>query len=362
MNPQPAHHRSQTRAPGFTIVPLALVLWIALIILGVLLYLKAPPPNYVPAKGVGPGQIGSVLLALLYGGFWVVMLSPIAEKKGQAWANVVAVITLGFAGLMLGLSYAGLSADQRGLTRPGVQPPAVAAAAPVATPQRPEPSRPAQPLQPRDPAPATPSPDLTPKFETRPPRPSAVIEAQPVAPAPPEPAEHPAIAQRTAAMREALDKDIAAVVALARQALPPLLTHPKHDLRALDAHIQRVEAFSTPAQALSAALRKAQDTLRDQLQADGVSVHDATSAAIRFSADYGAMPRAFACDALLRTCDRARTELAVLKAEFSRWRIQRDGSVKWTSDELRRKAETLRFFVEADIARFEEESRRLQTP
>lgn len=342
--------------PAFTLVPLALILWIALLIIGVLLWQKTPPPNYVPAKGVGPGQIGSVILAVLYGGFWFWSLGKLAEKKGQIPANLAAVIVMGLAALMMSLSYFGLTADQRNLAKntPSQTTPQPGTAAP-SIPPAPSPSGP---LVQRPPSNAAPSNRVPAPSADRPVVDPAQTTQSPPAPRrdptpahPPQPAEHPGIATVKAAFEKELNDQIASFIQLADKSVPPLATQVAHDLRQVNARLTDIQALKSQAQTLAKSLRSADETIRARMQQAGVPSNDAFHASVRWSMDYSATTRAFAAERYSELANRAIEELTLLRDNFGKWTLTSKGELKVTDNALKSKLGSLRFFVESDAGR-----------
>lgn len=376
-------HTTAVSSRAFVVLPLAIVLWGMLIVLGVLLWLKTPPAGYVlPAKGVGPGSVGSLILAVLYGGFWVWVVGGLAEKKGKAVANVTAAITLGFAGIMLGLSFAGLTADQRYLAKNTGQ-----AGGVVITPQPAsgstsgggtdpgldrmgklvdrqnrlgtERSRP----QPPTPQPA-PSPSgpvvTTPNAPGRPGSPpSAVVPPARVQPAEPE-KEHASIAPVTETVQKELVMQIDALLAKADELMPALSVLAPHDLRDVRKRVDDVDAFRAMSQALAKRLSGAQVELSDKLKAAGVSESDAFRSSVQWSTSFGAAQREFAATDYARLAERAAEEAATLRDEFGKWTLNAKRELVCKDVPIRQRLETLRFFILADVKRHAEIMKRLR--
>ncbi len=357
-------------------MPLAIVLWVALLVLGVLLWQKTPPPGYVPAKGVGPGQIGSVILAVLYGGFWVWVVGGLAERKSRAWANVTAAITLGFAGLMLGLSYAGLSADQRRLanasTGASVQSGAGASATNAAPSGGPgdqgvhrmkdqlarqnqpglgQPAPMATPVQPRS-APGLPS---GPGGDSTIVRPGGGPTS---APTPPK--EHPSIRPVTAELEKELLAAIEALAIKAEEIVPVLSKPVAHDLRDVRKRIDDVQAMRTLAEGVSKRLGSAIDELKGRLVAAGVPESEAFHQSVLWTNTFGAAGRGFAAGDYARLGERANEELIALKDDFGKWTLNAKRELVTRDAALKQRLETLRFFVRTESERHADIKRRLK--
>lgn len=371
---------------AFTIVPLALVLWIGLIILGVMLYLKTPPQGYVPAKGVGPGQIGSIILAVVYGGFWVLMLSPIAEKKGHTWANVAAVITLGFAGLMLTLSYFGLSADQRNLAGKGPQPGAsTPSAAPSASPTSPKSMAEAmrdaaeqnkqtaeaalrsqqealqsqreaieRARQPGVPSGApTPSPTGTPVSRPESPTTTSAPASgapgpRPATPVNPDDATIKRTLEEFAAKLGTQSSEAATVI---RTELDALTKPPRQDIRDLKARIEKLNAVREILVTLKSALNRAGEEAGDALIAAGIDQTKARAEGGVWGARAGMASRAFAADRLLGTIDKGIDEATLMRDNLGKWKIDKNGEITSKDFKLQSVIRSARFFLDAGLER-----------
>jgi hypothetical protein len=355
---------------GFTLVPLALVLWIVLIVIGVALWKKTPPAGYVPAKGVGPGQIGSVILGVLYGGFWVAMVSGIAERKGRAAANLTAVIALGFAAVMMGLSYAGLTKDQRNLgggaraggpagAAPGAVHPGGAGATSTTPAFAPAPGP--------GPSPVAPAPVASAPAASVPPE---RLKPEPSTPGSPSAAElraqeksraEEAASRVIGEMEAGLTAAIAEVLAEADKAVPPLASPIAHDLVKIRKRLEELESLRKKAEALEVRLREASNGLEAALREAGVGPGDAGSAAMRWASAFGATQRQFACGSLVRACEKGLEEIGFLKDQFPKWTLTNKGDLRVFEKSLEAKFNSNRFFARTEAERYRELRGRLES-
>jgi hypothetical protein len=330
---------------AFTIVPIALGLWIVLIVLGLLLWNKTPPPGYVPSRTIGPGQVTSILGALIIGAFWNAVLSRVAERKGMVIANVTACFIFGLACLGFALTLAGLTKDQRDLTKLAAQAPAAKSPRPVPVPNNAPAVRPgtaAEPASvptspPSESAPTAPAPHAAPK---PPPAPTAqttpAIDKQPI----------------IASVQSPLESSIAEVIAQADKLLPDLAKPPAHDLVRIRKRLEDVESLRAAAAALGTRVSSAGDDLTTQLQTAGINSSDARFAAARWlSADFHAAVRGFGCDALVRLCDKAKDEAEFARDNLGKWTLDSKGEFKATDRQIKTKLDSNRFFVKADADR-----------
>ena len=377
------------RARAFVIVPLALVLWIGLLILGVMLYLKTPPAGYVPAKGVGPGQIGSVILAVLYGGFWFFVIGRLAEKKGQLSANATAVIVLGLAGVMLTLSYFGLTKDQRGLAKApavaggagGASNPGASAAGQNGAASGPDKvvqsmrdsadrtqqamrdaqardaerlrrqgemmDRMRQAAQPGGPSGAAPVPGASgPTSGTGAPSPSS----SPARAATPEPDPDQATIDRVAKEFGAkLDDAATSTAAALEPVLDALVKSPKQDIRDIKARAAMIDEVRPKLAELSKRFKDAGEDLGAELKAAGVGETKASvEGAIRAS-KAGWTQRSFAADRVLNVLDKGKEEAELLRDNIGKWKYDKDGKITAKDFELQSKIKSARFFLDADV-------------
>lgn len=362
---------------GFMIVPLAVVLWITLLILGVLLWQKTPPPGYVPAKGVGPGQIGSVILAVLYGGFWCRVVGGIAEKKGKAAANVTAVIAIGLAAVMMGLSYAGLTADQRklaknaqgagasaqqaqgGSTGGGASGPGTPAdegmrrmADQLARQNQPGIGQPSMPA----PRPGSVTPPSGPQTG---PAPARTPEVRPAMP--PEPAkEHAAIQPTIEAFEKEIDAEIEALIKKADGVVPAMATMVAHDLRDVKKRLEDAEAMRVVSDGLVKRLDGAIDGLKQRLIAAGVPDAESSHQSIRWAATSNSAMRGFAAKSYAELGERAAEELNALQEHFGKWTLNAKRELVCKDVVLKQRLESMRFFVKAEADRHEATKQRLR--
>lgn len=344
-------------------MPLAVVLWAALILLGVLLWKKAPPPGYVPGKSVGPGQFASVILAVLYGGFWVFVLGGVSQKKGRKFANVCAVITLGFAAFMLGLSYAGLTADQRNLGKSGAigavgsaQPTAPSGGGASPNPAAQGLQRRADQLQRQNeraqqprPAPPIPSGPSAPGSTRNqaPVTPSAPMSTPPAAPA--LPSEDPRVVQVKGDLLKSIDADASAVLAKL-DALCAVAPKPfKRDMREMDQRKADAGELKAAAEAFEKRLKGVGEEVSEQLRRAGVPESDLTGASIRTEMDLRAGSRAMGCGAVSRFAQLVIEHADFWRTRFDKWSIDGKGQVKWKDPALQGEARSLQFRIEADI-------------
>lgn len=362
------NRRPPPRDRAFTIVPLAVALWAALILLGVLLWKRVPPPGYVPGKSVGPGQFASVILALLYGGFWVFVLGGVSEKKGRKFANVCAVITLGFAAFMLGLSYAGLTADQRNLGRAGAVgaggsglsagPSGAGPSGGGASPNSTAPGLPrmADQLRRQDeraqqPRPAPPvQPDATPQVPTRNqamPTPVPPVNAPPAAPA--LPSEDPRVVQVKDDLLKSINADAAAVLAKFDALCEVAPKSFKRDMREMDRRKADAGELKVAAGTFEKRLKGVGEEVSEQLRRAGVPESDLTGASIRTEMALHAGSRAMGCGTVSRFADLVAEHADLWRSKFDKWSIDGKGQVKWKDPALQGQARSLQFRIEADI-------------
>lgn len=368
-------------------MPLALVLWIGLLILGVLLYLKTPPAGYVPAKGVGPGQLGSIILAVLYGGIWFVMVGRIADKKGAAWANVVAGIALGLACLMLTLSYFGLTKDQRGLKGgTAANAPAAGGGGPVggkaaADPMAQSMTRMAErqqqlmsDAQRRD----------AERLERQREQMERMRRGAGAAPAPPPPGDRKGGESGTGAaapasrgvdnstppmrsQRPASDADAAVIDAVAAefakdlndakesvaqslgQVLDVLVQPPKQDIREIKARIAAIDEVRPSVVEMAKRLNASGDDLAAAIKAKDVGeVKASVEGSIR-AVKAGWRSQGFAAERLAGVLDRGREEAELLRDNIGKWKYDKNGKVTAKDFALESKISSARFFLEAEL-------------
>lgn len=362
---------------GFVVVPLAIALWIALLILGLLLWQKTPPAGYVPAKGVGPGQIGSVILAVLYGGFWFWVVGGVAEKKGKAAANVTAVIAIGLAAVMMGLSYAGLTADQRklaknaqgagantqqtpgGSTGGGASGPGTPAdqgmrrmADQLARQNQPGLGQPSTPV----PRPGIATPPSGPQTG---PAPARTPESRPATP--PEPLkEHAAITPTVEAFEKEIEAEIEALIKKADAVVPSMSTMVAHDLRDVKKRLEDAEGLKGLSDGLVKRFDGAIDELKQRLVAADVPDSESSHQSIRWAATSNSAMRGFAAKSYAELGERAVGELRVLQEHFGKWTLNAKRELVCKDTALKQRLESMRFFVKAEADRHEATKQRLR--
>ncbi len=375
---------------AFVLAPLALVLWIALLILGVALWMKTPPAGYVPAKGVGPGQIGSVILALLYGGFWFFMACRVAENKSRAAANVTAVITLGFGAVMLGLSYAGLTKDQRGLaaqqqgtppvpvTQGGMSTNPVASNAGVSAGPSRDGARPTSPreggsgsnagLSANPGANSGATPRTAPAAGSGAEAPAAAAPAATPAPKPAPAVDRDAeaaklteaVGEQSRKIEQELELEASAVLAAAEKLVPPLVSPIAHDLVKIRKALEGLEELRGRVKALEEKYQAADKRLEAGLKEAGFSVGDSAISSSRWGSSYRLAQRGFGCQALGRTCDKAIEEIGYLKDNFPKWTLTAKGELRVFEKPLESKINSNRFFTKAEADRFRSVQKQIQ--
>ncbi|MBY0311583.1 MAG: hypothetical protein K2W85_05905 [Phycisphaerales bacterium] len=361
---------------GFMIVPLAVVLWVALLILGVLLWQKTPPAGYVPAKGVGPGQIGSVILAVLYGGFWFWVVGGVAEKKGKAAANVTAVIAIGLAAVMMGLSYAGLTADQRKLAKNAQgagantqQTPGGSTGGGASNPGTPadqgmrrmadQLARQNQPGLGQPSLPTSRPGSVPPPRPQTGPAPARGPEERPATP--PEPVkEHAAITPTVEAFEKEIEAAIEALIKKADAVVPSMSTMVAHDLRDVKKRLEDAEAMRVMSEGLVKRFDGAIDELKQRLVAAGVPDSESSHQSIRWAATSNSAMRGFAAKSYAELGERAVEELKALQEHFGKWTLNAKRELVCKDTALKQRLESMRFFVKAEADRHEATKQRLR--
>lgn len=343
---------------AFTIVPLALVLWLVMILLGVALWLKTPPPGYIPqGRNIGPGQIESLILAIAYGGFWFFLLSPVAEKKGQGLASALSLVLHGAVCAMLALSLAGLTSDQRKLNNPAA--PIAAAPPPSAQPTRPNSpanptplaANPVPPLPPEDPTPLAPA--IAPPSSEPPPAPDTTTPARPSRPSSPSAAK-PAI--ETAAAIEAVETPITQkldeLIASIDKFLPELAKRAPREVRVINSRLESIKNLRAAAESVKQPLEAAQTELKLRFMKLGMSEGDAHFDSFkRIHQVFNVTQRKFGADAIIRLCDKATEEHEFLRDNIHKWTIDAKGELKSSDTAFKQKANSNHFFVQADANR-----------
>jgi len=123
---------------------------------------------------------------------------------------------------------------------------------------------------------------------------------------------------------------------------------PAHDKRVLKERVANSAALRNALTKVEARLSGAADELEKELAAGGVEAFDARHRAVRFSADFGAMSRAFAAAGLMRLCDRVQKECEVLDANFAAWSLVK-GEITVRDVKKRHELTTERVFIEGDV-------------
>jgi hypothetical protein len=209
----------------------------------------------------------------------------------------------------------------RSLTQPG-------AGSPPPTPITPSPAPPSQPApNPARPGTATPAP-------------------APVA------REEDAAARRVGDEAiKAMDDRIAAVEKTLAAVRSQIGSPPKRDIRDLRARAETISAAMEELAALATGLRGMNEDVRSRLEATGVA--SASGEAVRIVSGYKHFQRATGAESLGRTLEHAKREAELLRDAIGRWTYGKDGKVESKDFQLQSSANSARFFLNADLGRWD---------
>lgn len=211
---------------------------------------------------------------------------------------------------------------------------------------RPAPGAASTPSTPPTPASAQPTPGTVPS--PTPPRPPPANR-----PNRPTPAHTPSANEVAAKpILDALAAEVTTQIDDVSATLTPLLDTlgkpPRQDIREIKKRIADIAAAREPLAALSKRLRDMSTEGNDKLKAAGI---DSVSAAHMYTADYKAVHRAFAADAIIRMLDDADTEATILRDGIGRWSIGKDGKIESKDFTIKSKANSARFMLNVSLER-----------
>lgn len=363
---------------AFTLTLVPLILWITLVILGIILASRAPAAATTTSSAYNAGkaagaQYGPLIVAILFGGFMVLMASPWAEKKGHVSANILFGLILGVANIAflvnaLGLAGKPMSKAEKNerIARLITGQPAPATENPAADLARRsiEDFNKGQEALRRLREPTNPAPAPTHPPSSTPPQPFPSAPSQPQQPATPQTPPSPPTARpplpppikpvQSAQVTKALDDLRASVNTQVSEALTPLeplrktiAKTPRTNLVEIRKRLDDLDASREKLKTLS---KRFNDLITEATSAAEKAGDDnAMATSITFSHELDASSRGFAADSILRTLDHARNEAEILRANFGKWSLDKDGKVTSKDFKIQADARSARFFLDVDL-------------
>ncbi|MBX3382102.1 MAG: hypothetical protein KF864_01200 [Phycisphaeraceae bacterium] len=296
-----------------------------------------------PGMNLGVAALFMVVPILLATGFgWLLFL---AVRRSEPAANFGFCLVLVFAvgGRLFQISGVlpkGVSARNmfsQNTTRPETPPDGAASPRPVPGQTRtPLPLAPSAPsVRPAPSEPTQPAQHASPSGSSR-----RAPEARPSTDAAPT-----AVRGELEQLRLDIDGQIEEVLAGIEPVLAELNTQPRQTVRDLRARAEKLTAARELLAALATRLRNTTE------EASSLVPADARSDAFSWAARYGAMPRAFAAESLIRLVDRGIEEAELLRDNTSKWRYDAQGKITSRELSFQSRVQSIRFHLDAELAR-----------